>query len=66
MTAGGHKVYGVYISAGNGYRNNATNGIATGSQPEGMYMVTEGTHVNNRLLLRLRQRRDEQPRHRQR
>ncbi|MFI5893833.1 arabinofuranosidase catalytic domain-containing protein [Actinoplanes sp. NPDC051513] len=48
VTAGGHKVYGVYVSAGNGYRNNATNGVATGSAPEGMYMVTEGTHVNNR------------------
>ncbi|MEV7042344.1 arabinofuranosidase catalytic domain-containing protein [Amycolatopsis sp. NPDC051061] len=48
VTAGGHKVYGVYISAGNGYRNNSTNGVATGSAPEGMYMVTEGTHVNNR------------------
>jgi non-reducing end alpha-L-arabinofuranosidase len=48
VTAGGHKVYGVYISAGNGYRNNATNGVATGSAPEGMYMVTEGTHVNDR------------------
>jgi hypothetical protein len=48
VTAGGHKVYGLYISAGNGYRNNATNGVATGSQPEGMYMVTEGTHVNDR------------------
>ncbi|MEU4509170.1 arabinofuranosidase catalytic domain-containing protein [Nonomuraea wenchangensis] len=48
VTAGGHKVYGIYMSAGNGYRNNATNGVATGSQPEGMYMVTEGTHVNDR------------------
>ena len=48
VTAGGHKVYGVYISAGNGYRNNATNGVATGSAPEGMYMVTEGTHYNDR------------------
>ncbi|WP_433218888.1 arabinofuranosidase catalytic domain-containing protein [Dactylosporangium sp. CS-047395] len=48
VTAGGHKVYGVYISAGNGYRNNNTNGVATGSAPEGMYMVTEGTHVNDR------------------
>jgi hypothetical protein len=48
VTAGGHKVYGVYISAGNGYRNNATSGVATGSQPEGLYMVTEGTHVNDR------------------
>jgi non-reducing end alpha-L-arabinofuranosidase len=48
VTAGGHKVYGVYISAGNGYRNNATKNIATGSAAEGMYMVTEGTHFNNR------------------
>jgi hypothetical protein len=48
VTAGGHKVYGVYISAGNGYRDNSTSGVATGSQPEGMYMVTEGTHVNDR------------------
>lgn len=48
VTASGHKVYGVYISAGNGYRNNATNGIAIGSRPEGMYMVTEGTHYNDR------------------
>jgi non-reducing end alpha-L-arabinofuranosidase len=48
LIAGGHKVYGIYMSAGNGYRNNATNGVATGSAPEGMYMVTEGTHVNDR------------------
>jgi hypothetical protein len=48
VTAGGHKVYGVYISAGNGYRDNSTSGVATGSAPEGMYMVTEGTHVNDR------------------
>jgi hypothetical protein len=48
VTAGGHKVYGVYISAGNGYRDNSTSGVATGSAPEGLYMVTEGTHVNDR------------------
>jgi hypothetical protein len=48
VTAGGHKVYGLYVSAGVGYRNNATSGVATGSHAEGMYMVTEGTHVNNR------------------
>ena len=47
-TAGGHKVYGLYVSAGVGYRDNATSGVATGSSPEGMYMVTSGTHVNNR------------------
>ena len=48
VTAGGHKVYGVYVSAGVGYRNNATSGVATGSQAEGMYMVASGTHVNDR------------------
>jgi hypothetical protein len=48
VTAGGHTVYGVSISGVMGYRDNSTNGVATGSQPEGMYMVTSGTHFNNR------------------
>jgi non-reducing end alpha-L-arabinofuranosidase len=48
VIAGGHKVYGVYVSAGVGYRDNATSGVAVGSQPEGMYMVTAGNHVNDR------------------
>jgi Alpha-L-arabinofuranosidase B, catalytic./Ricin-type beta-trefoil lectin domain. len=48
VTAEGHKVYGLYVSAGVGYRNNATSGVATGSSAEGMYMVTSGTHVNHR------------------
>jgi hypothetical protein len=47
LTAAGHKVYGVYVAAGVGYRNNNTTGIATGAQPEGEYMVASGTHVNN-------------------
>jgi hypothetical protein len=46
VTAGGHQVYGVAISAGMGYRNDATSGIPVNGQPEGMYMVTSGTHVN--------------------
>jgi hypothetical protein len=46
VVAGGHAVYGVYISAGNGYRNDRTSGVATGGAPEGMYMVASGTHVN--------------------
>ncbi len=46
VTAGGHKVYGLYISAGVGYRNDSTSGVATNGAPEGMYMVTSGTHVN--------------------
>ncbi|MFD8739381.1 alpha-L-arabinofuranosidase B [Streptomyces sp. NPDC059618] len=46
VTAGGHQVYGLEISAGMGYRDNSTSGIATGGAAEGMYMVTSGTHVN--------------------
>jgi hypothetical protein len=47
VMAGGHLVYGVYVSPGVGYRNNATTGVATGSQPQDAYMVTAGTHVNS-------------------
>jgi hypothetical protein len=46
VTAGGHQVYGLLISAGMGYRDDATTGVAKNGQPEGMYMVTSGTHVN--------------------
>ena len=43
---GNNKVYGLKITSGTGYRNNATRNVATGSAPEGMYMVTSGTYVN--------------------
>jgi len=43
---GNNKVYGLKVTSGIGYRNNATHGVATGSSPEGMYMVTSGTYVN--------------------
>ena len=46
VTAGGHIVYGASFSGVMGYRDNSTSGVATGSNPEGMYMVTSGTHVN--------------------
>ena len=46
VTAGGHKAYGVYVAAGTGYRNNSTNGIATGDSPEGKYAIFDGTHYN--------------------
>ncbi|WP_406478402.1 alpha-L-arabinofuranosidase B [Streptomyces sp. NBC_01615] len=46
VTAGGHQVYGLEISAGMGYRDNSTSGVAVNGQAEGMYMVTSGTHVN--------------------
>ncbi|SOB86151.1 alpha-L-arabinofuranosidase B [Streptomyces sp. 1331.2] len=46
VTVGGHKAYGVHVAPGTGYRNNHTNGVATGDQPEGMYAIFDGTHVN--------------------
>ncbi|WP_435861001.1 alpha-L-arabinofuranosidase B [Streptomyces spiralis] len=46
VTVGGHKAYGVFIAPGTGYRNNSTNGIATGDQPEGMYAILDGSHYN--------------------
>jgi hypothetical protein len=46
ITVGGHKAYGVYVSPGIGYRDNSTNGIATGDDPEGMYAIFDGTHYN--------------------
>ncbi|GGJ11812.1 hypothetical protein GCM10010121_022690 [Streptomyces brasiliensis] len=48
MTVNGHQVYGLEISAGMGYRSNSTSGAAVNGQAEGMYMVTSGTHVDNR------------------
>ena len=47
ISAGGNKVYGVFVAPGTGYRNNATSGIATGSAPQGVYMVAAGGHVNS-------------------
>jgi non-reducing end alpha-L-arabinofuranosidase len=47
VTAGGHKVYGVYIAGQTGYRDNSTHGVAVNGEPEGMYMVASGTHVNS-------------------
>ena len=53
ITIGGHAVYGVYTTGsfdaavgGVGYRNNKTKGVATGDQPEGIYMVASGKHYN--------------------
>ncbi|KAI1327790.1 Arabinosidase B [Xylariaceae sp. FL0255] len=43
----GKKAYGVFISPKTGYRVDATSGIATGDNPEGIYAVLDGTHYNN-------------------
>ncbi|MET9126075.1 arabinofuranosidase catalytic domain-containing protein [Streptomyces sp. NPDC004528] len=48
VTAGGHKVYGIWISPGVGYRSHgAASGVAVNGQPEGAYMVASGTHVGS-------------------
>jgi hypothetical protein len=47
VSLGGHKVYGVYIEPGMGLRDDNTNGIATGDEPEGMYWVIDGQHYND-------------------
>src|SRR5205823_170874 len=46
VTLNGNEAYGVYIPSGTGYRDDTTNGIATGDQPEGEYAIFDGTHYN--------------------
>ncbi|KAJ4299351.1 hypothetical protein N0V90_004596 [Kalmusia sp. IMI 367209] len=46
VTLNGHKAYGVFVSPGTGYRNNAPSGTAKGDAAEGMYAVLDGTHYN--------------------
>ncbi|MFJ5229728.1 arabinofuranosidase catalytic domain-containing protein [Kitasatospora sp. NPDC088391] len=47
VTAGGHKVYGVWITQGVGYRSaGRAVGVAVNGAPEGAYMVASGKHVN--------------------
>ena len=47
ITISGNKAYGVYTAPGIGYRDDHTNGVATGDNPEGEYAVVDGTHYNN-------------------
>jgi hypothetical protein len=42
----GHKVYGVHVVPGVGYRNNMATGTATGDDPETEYMVVAGDLYN--------------------
>ncbi len=44
-TISGHIVYPLATEPGEGYRNNKTSGVATGSQAEGMYMVCSGNKI---------------------
>lgn len=46
VTLNGQKAYGVFISPGTGYRNNAASGTAKGDAAEGIYAVLDGSHYN--------------------
>ncbi|KAF1940946.1 fungal alpha-L-arabinofuranosidase [Clathrospora elynae] len=46
VTLNGQKAYGVFVSPGTGYRNNAAKDTAKGDVAEGMYAVLDGTHYN--------------------
>jgi len=46
LSVGGHTVYGAYFEGGMGYRCDSTWGVATGNEPESMYMVVDGAHYN--------------------
>ncbi len=47
ITIGGQKAYGVYIIPGMGYRNNNAAGLAINDEPQGIYMVCDGTHYDS-------------------
>eukprot|EP01084_Bolivina_argentea_P020420 37970_1 len=47
LTVGGNQVYSAYFEGGMGYRIDKTIGVATGNDPETIYMVTSGKHYNN-------------------
>jgi len=48
LTVNNTKAYSLFIPGRSSYwRDGHTTGIPTGSAPEGMYMVTSGTHVNS-------------------
>ena len=46
LKVGGQTVYGAFFEGGMGYRCDSTWGVATGDQPESMYMVVAGRHFN--------------------
>jgi non-reducing end alpha-L-arabinofuranosidase len=47
VTINGHQAYGIKVTSGVGYRIDHASGAPTGSQPEGIYMVTSSNYVNN-------------------
>lgn len=47
-TVSGHKVYGIAISPGMGYRNDSPKQTAVNGKPEGVYMVTSALNLNGK------------------
>jgi len=48
LTVSGHKVYSLYTATKQAYwRDGSKTGMPTGAAPQGIYMVTSGTHFNN-------------------
>ncbi|WP_420142777.1 arabinofuranosidase catalytic domain-containing protein, partial [Sphingomonas sp.] len=45
--AGGHKVYGVYIMPGMGFRQNNARDLPIDDEPAGIHVVVDGTHFSN-------------------
>jgi len=45
ITVSGHKVYALYTSPKEGYRNNTGNGMPTGASGQGIYEVADGTRT---------------------
>lgn len=52
-TAAGHKVYGIAVVPGTGYRNDKSKGTAVHGQPEGVYMVTSALNLNDKCCFDL-------------
>jgi hypothetical protein len=47
LTVGGHKVYSLWMGTGQAYwRDGSKSGMPLGTSPQGIYMVTSGTHKN--------------------
>jgi hypothetical protein len=46
VTVAGHQAFGVKVTPGVGYRIDNARNAPTGSQPEGIYMVTSSNYVN--------------------
>ncbi|AJP74471.1 hypothetical protein TS85_12035 [Sphingomonas hengshuiensis] len=47
ITLGGHKVYGVYIMPGMGFRNNNARDLPINDEAAGIHTVVDGTHYSN-------------------